>query len=110
VILHGASRSWEFGYREELQTLSNDSSWFCYIPTISRPWEDRSWKGEVGRVDDVLRKHLDRVGFDPATATVYLCGQPQMILNAKGILHRRGFAKECIREELYWAPASGEKT
>jgi hypothetical protein len=27
-----------------------------------------------------------------------------MIENAKGVLRRRGFAKEFIREEIYWVP------
>lgn len=109
VILHAASRSWEFAYRDELETLSNDSSWFRYVPTISRPWEDPSWKGEVGRIEDVLRKHLDALGFVPPTTTTYLCGHPEMILNAKGILARRGFQKEFIREEVYWVPEKGGK-
>jgi len=109
VIVHGASRSWEFAYRDELEALSNDSGWFRYVPTISRPWEDPTWKGEVGRIEDVLRKHLDVLGFEPSTTTTYLCGHPQMILNAKGILERRGFHKEFIREEIYWVPKKGEK-
>jgi len=27
-----------------------------------------------------------------------------MIANSKGILERRGFPKESIREEVYWVP------
>jgi ferredoxin--NADP+ reductase len=109
VVLHAASRSWEFAYHDELEALSNDSSWFRYIPTISRPWEDPSWKGEVGRIEDVLRRHLDALGFEPSATTTYLCGHPQMILNAKGILERRGFQREFIREEVYWVPEKGGK-
>lgn len=109
AILHAASRSWEFAYREELEALSNDSSWFRYVPTISRPWEDPTWKGEVGRIEDVLRKHLDVPGFEPSTTTIYLCGHPQMICNAKVILERRGIQKEFIREEIYWVPKKDEK-
>lgn len=108
-ILHGASRSWEFSYREELEQLGQDSDWFRYIPTISRPWEDPSWKGEVGRVEDVLRKYLDVLRFDPATTTVYLCGHPQMIANSKAIVERRGFPKEAVRQEIYWVPKKGPK-
>jgi ferredoxin--NADP+ reductase len=107
VILHGASRSWEFAYQDELQALSNDSSWFRYIPTVSRPWEDAAWKGEIGRIEDVLRKHLDALGFVPSSTTTYLCGHPQMILNANTILGRRGFSKEFIRQEVYWVPEKG---
>jgi len=109
VILHSASRSHEFAYREEMEALSKESKWLAYIPTISRPWEDSSWEGEVGRAEDVLRKFLDNLKLGPSNTTVYLCGHPQMIVNAQGILERRGFGKEQIRQELYWVPKNDEK-
>lgn len=102
VVLQAASRSWEFAYREEMEALAKEFNWLKYIPTISRPWEDAAWKGEVGRIEDVLRKYLDALALEPSHATVYLCGHPQMIENAKGILRRRGFSREFIREEIYW--------
>jgi len=103
-VLQGASRSWEFAYRDELETLGQEFPWFQYIPAISRPWEDPEWKGEVGRVEDILRKYLDQLHLDPGLTTVYLCGHPQMIENGKGILRRRGFPKEAVRGEVSWAP------
>jgi ferredoxin--NADP+ reductase len=84
--------------------LAGKYEWLRYIPTVSRPWEDPSWKGEVGRVEDVLRKYLDTLGLEPSNTTAYLCGHPQMIENSKGILQRRGFPKESLREEIYWIP------
>ena len=103
VVLQAASRSWEFAYRDELETLAQEFTWISYIPTISRPWEDPEWKGEVGRVEDVLRKYIDDLKLAPSQTSVYLCGHPQMIENGRGILRRRGFAKESIRGEVYWA-------
>jgi NAD(P)H-flavin reductase len=35
----------------------------------------------------------------------YLCGHPEMIERSKGILRRKGFPKEAIREEIYWVRA-----
>ena len=102
VVLQAASRSWEFAYRSELEALSKPGSWLHYVPTVSRPWEDPAWKGEVGRAEDVIRKYMDLSGFDSSNTTVYVCGHPAMIENAKGIFKRRGFAKESIREEVYW--------
>ncbi len=110
VLMQGASRSWEFAYREELEALSKESNWLRYIPTVSRPWEDAAWKGEVGRIEDVLRKYLDSLELEPSTTTTYLCGHPKMIENSRAILKRRGFAKESIREELYWVPKKEEKS
>jgi ferredoxin--NADP+ reductase len=105
VLLQAASRSWEFAYREELFRLAQDASWLQYIPTVSRPWEDPGWQGEMGRAEDVLRKYADNLHLDPADTTAYLCGHPGMIENARGILQRRGFAKGSVREEQYWVPA-----
>jgi ferredoxin--NADP+ reductase len=104
VVLQAASRSWEFAYRDELEALAKEFPWFKYVPTVSRPAEDSEWHGEVGRVEDVLRKYVDEMKLLPSNTTVYLCGHPQMIENSKGILRRRGFAKEHIRGEVYWAP------
>ncbi|HEV1996117.1 MAG TPA: FAD-binding oxidoreductase [Candidatus Acidoferrum sp.] len=108
-LLNGASRSWEFGYREEMERFAAELPWFKYVPTISRPWEDAAWRGETGRVEDLIRKYADQWECDPASTTGYLCGHPQMIEHGKGILQRRGFAKESLREEIYWIPekASG---
>ena len=106
-LLNGASRSWEFGYREEMERFAAELPWFTYVPTVSRPWEDPNWRGETGRVEDLIRKYADQWECDPASTTGYMCGHPQMIEHGKGILLRRGFAKESLREEIYWIP---EKT
>ena len=101
TLLHAVSRSWEFAYRDELVALAEEFRWLTYLPTISRPWEDREWQGEVGRAEDVLRKYIDHLALPPEVTTVYLCGHPQMIENSRGILRRRGFAKDFVRSEIY---------
>jgi ferredoxin--NADP+ reductase len=106
-LLNGASRSWEFGYLEELQKFATEVPWFKYVPTVSRPWEDEKWKGETGRVEDVLRKYTDMWGFG-ANAIAYLCGHPGMVEGSKGILKRIGFAKEELKEEIYWIPSKAK--
>ena len=32
-LIDGASRSWELGYREELEKLAAEFSWLTYVPT-----------------------------------------------------------------------------
>jgi ferredoxin--NADP+ reductase len=103
-VINAASRSWEFGYREELEKAAGCLPWLTYVPTISRPWEDADWQGETGRVEDLLRKYADTWNLGPSNTTAYLCGHPQMIENSKGILQRQRFAKETVREEVYWIP------
>jgi len=107
--LQGASRSWEFGYREELERYSNDAPWFKYVATVSRPWEDLDWKGETGRVDDLLRKYADRWGLRSEETTGYLCGHPTMVENCRGILQRAGWKKDAVFEEVYFQEARGER-
>jgi ferredoxin--NADP+ reductase len=102
VLLHGASVSQEFGYLEEMRELERDVDWFSYIPTISRPWLDPEWPGEVGRVEDVVRKHADSLGLQPGGACAFICGNPQMIDNVRGVMRRRGFPDSAVHEEQYW--------
>ena len=104
-LINGASRSWEFGYREEVERIAAEVPWLTYVPTISRPWEDPDWRGEVGRVEEIIRKYSDQWGLTGADTTGYLCGHPDMIEMGKGVLKRRGFAKESLKEEVYWIPA-----
>jgi ferredoxin/flavodoxin---NADP+ reductase len=100
--LQGASRSWEFGYRDELERYATEVPWFKYVATVSRPWEDENWKDETGRVDDLLRKYADSWGLRPESTTAYLCGHPNMVENARGILQRAGWKKDATFEELYF--------
>jgi ferredoxin/flavodoxin---NADP+ reductase len=105
-LLNGASRPWEFGYKDELLRLAQQAPWFKYVPTVSRPWDHADWPGEIGRADDVLRKYADQWGLDASNTVAYLCGHPDMIANSKAILKRRGFVdREAIKEEIYWVPA-----
>ena len=104
-LINGASRSWEFGYHDELAQFAATLPWFQYVPTVSRPWEDNAWTGETGRVDDLLRKYADMWKLAPDNCVLYLCGHPEMIEHGKGIFKRRGFQKEAMKEEIYWIPS-----
>ena len=102
LVIHGASQSADFGpYRSELEALSR-AGWLTYIPTVSRPWAEASWKGETGRVEDIVRKHADRIGFDQSNSVAYACGHPQMVANIKEILARARFREDQIKEEKYF--------
>jgi ferredoxin--NADP+ reductase len=103
-LLNGASRPWEFGYREEMEAVAKQVPWFRCIFTASRPWEDETWKGEIGRVDELIRKYADQWGCTAENSIGYLCGHPDMIEHGKGILKRVGFKKENLKEEVYWIP------
>src|SRR5256886_11649368 len=84
--LQAASRSWEFGYREELERYAGEVPWFKYVTTVSRPWEDLAWKGETGRADDLLREYDGEWGVRGEGTTRYLCGHPVMGEDRRGLL------------------------
>lgn len=109
-LINGASRSWEYGYREEIERLAAAVPWLTYVPTVSRPEEDTSWKGETGRVEDIIRKYTDLWRLSGADTCCYLCGHPQMIEDGMGILERRGFSKKFLKRELYWVPPKSSQS
>jgi ferredoxin/flavodoxin---NADP+ reductase len=100
--IQGASRSSEFGYRDELERVAAEVPWLKYVPTISRPWEDESWNGEKGRVDDLIRKFTDLWNLKPEETTAYLCGNPAMVENGRAILLRAGWKKDALQDEAYF--------
>jgi ferredoxin--NADP+ reductase len=107
--LQGASHAVEFGYREELERYASEAPWFKYVPTVSRAWEETQWNGEVGRVDDLLRKYTEMWGLRPEQTSIYLCGHPKMIENSRGVFERGGWKKDALMEEAYFQVASNEK-
>ena len=102
--IQGGSRSWEFGYREEMEKFAAEVPWFKYVSTISRPWEDEKWSGQTGRVDDLVRQYATEWGLKPSETTGYLCGHPNMVENCRGILQRAGWQKGSMFEEVYFQP------
>ena len=60
-------------------------------------------EGRTGRIEDVMRKHADQLGFDHSNSVAYACGHPQMVANVKAILARARFRKDQIKEEKYFS-------
>ncbi len=112
VVLHGARYSWDLGYRTELTMLSRRCSNMTYVPTVSRPAGDPSWKGLTGYVQDVLEsgavERMSGLEFRPDRFHVFLCGNPAMIEASKALLVRRGFVPDRkgsvgnLHVEEYW--------
>jgi ferredoxin/flavodoxin---NADP+ reductase len=107
--VQGASRSREFGYRDELEKYAGEAPWLKYVPTVSRPWEDLEWTGEKGRVDDLIRKYADLWGLRPEETTAYLCGHPSMVETGRGILQRAGWKKDGMQDEVYFPAGKATK-
>ena len=101
-VLQGASYVDEFTYKDELEGLArNYPGTIVYVPTISRPTEDKNsaWRGVTGRVNAIVEERIDTDGLDPKSTLVYACGHPGMIEDVNERLNPRGFK---IKEERYW--------
>jgi ferredoxin--NADP+ reductase len=105
VVLHGCSYVDELGYREELEDLERDRAYpLTYVPTISRPNDPRNagWTGRTGRAEHVVREVCRDLHLRPDQTVVYICGNPDMILNAESVLMEGGFPEFHVKKELYW--------
>ena len=79
----------ELGYRDLLEGWQADGSYpVTYVPTISRPDDPRNagWTGRTGRVEAVVRSVCRDLHLRPEKTVVYICGNPDMILNVEGVL------------------------
>ncbi|MEG3641286.1 ferredoxin--NADP reductase [Magnetococcus sp. PR-3] len=84
AVVHGASYSWDLGYRTELEGLTRQCDHFRYVPVVSRPQDDKDWAGRTGRLNEWVenKKALEEAcGFplDPAHTHIFLCGNPGMV-------------------------------
>lgn len=112
VVLHGVRYSWDLGYLGELETLSRLCPNFTYIPSITRPEQDPTFKGYIGRIQTLLEQGIvekeSGVTMDPIKTEVFLCGNPEMVKGATMLLQGKGYTpkgangKATIHVEEYW--------
>ena len=117
LVLHGASYVDELSYKDllsdlEMETLDNGKDkWnFTYRATISRPqeWFNRSWGGQVGRVETFLRPKegglspLEELIGDKITkdnTIFYICGWQGTIDGVMDFMKPKGFVTEHEKRE-----------
>jgi ferredoxin-NADP reductase len=105
VMLHGCSYADELGYRDELEAHERDGTYpVTYVPTISRPNDPRNagWTGRTGRAERVVHDVCRDLDLRPEQTVVYICGNPDMIINAEAVLMEDGFPEFHVKKELYW--------
>ncbi|HEY7025541.1 MAG TPA: FAD-binding oxidoreductase [Candidatus Limnocylindrales bacterium] len=105
VMLNGSSYVDELGYRDQLEAWQADGTYpVTYIPTISRPDDPRNegWQGRSGRVENVVLDVCHELNLRPEETVVYICGNPDMIINVEELLMGAGFPEFHVKKELYW--------
>ena len=108
VVLHGASFVDELGYRDELEGLETGGAYpLTYVPTVSRPNDPRNagWTGRTGRVEHVVKSVCKDLHLRADRTVVYICGNPEMIINVETVLMDLGFPEFHVKKELYWPKA-----
>lgn len=106
VLVHGARRTDQLAYREELAAESRVS----YVPSVSR--EPDAPGAQHGRVTALLEsgalEQAAGVELSAARSHVMLCGNPEMIAEMSALLDARGLKKHRQRRpghvttESYW--------
>jgi ferredoxin--NADP+ reductase len=112
IVLHGASYVDELSYKQLFTDLEIESldrgrdQWnFRYRAAISRPqeWFNRSWSGQVGRVETFLRtkdgdpsplEQLVGEKITPENTMFYICGWQGTIDGCMDYLSAKGFVTE----------------
>ena len=105
VLLNGCSYQDELGYRSELERWQQDPAYkLTYLPSISRPTDPRNagWTGLTGRAEHIVWDVCREQGLRPDETVVYICGNPEMILNVERALMDHGFPEFHVKKELYW--------
>ncbi len=101
VVVHGVAFVDELAYRDHLGLLHSQGA-VSYLPIVSRAGETphRAWDGAHGRTTHVLPGLFE--DLDPLSTVAYLCGNPAMIEDARGVLGRIGLPSAAIITERYW--------
>ena len=108
VMLHGVSHDHDLAWREQLTELHDGGGFpLRYVGTVSRPQNCPDWTGCTGRVEAIVESQLDEFELTPESATIYLCGNPDMVSAVEAVAEERGFPGEQVRKELYWPKGRG---
>ena len=112
VVVHGARYSWDLGYRTELTGLARHCGNFHYVPVITRPQEDVTWRGRSGYLQNVVASSAieEETGLPltPENFDIFLCGNPGMIETVISWAEARGFVRDkghdigTLHTEEYW--------
>ncbi len=94
-----------FGERHREDLIGHDEflawtkAWpaFHFLPVLSRPPADGSWKGAVGHVQETVRDRFP----DLSNAHVYLCGVPEMVNDTQALCAKLGCPNDQVFVERY---------
>ena len=101
-VMEGASHQDEFVYDSELLRRADElPDMLTFIPTVSRPQAERnrSWSGQIGRVNTIVEEYLAKWSLPKDDTLIYLCGNPGMIEDVKDRFGTKGWN---VMDERFW--------
>lgn len=97
TLIFGVRHEDEVFYADEFRALEKKHPNFGFFPTVSRPRDSKSWTGDVGYVQETLRKQIK----DPVNRRIFVCGLIPMIEAVEKAASDIGFDKKQIHYEKY---------
>jgi len=105
-VVMGAQNESGLLYESDFVALDNQYKNFHYVPCLSRQTRSNpSLNDQSGYVQTYLAGH----DFDTENDIAYLCGNPNMVDEAFGLLKEKGMPVPLIKREKYISPATKKK-
>lgn len=104
TVVHGVRYPSDFAYSDELMSYQQSGKGLLYLPIASRAGDE--YAGRKGRIQRLFEDQV--VVPNPATDSVFLCGNPAMIEDLERHLTERGFILHSkkspgnLHVEKYW--------
>lgn len=112
AVVHSAHIAADLGYHDELLSFAKRDANFRYVPTLTREPADSGWSGLRVRVQKLFEPETFREVFGrefrPEGTKLFICGNPQMIVELSEELGQRGLRPHRrktpghIHTERYW--------
>jgi ferredoxin-NADP reductase len=98
LMFYSNRRPEDAAFLDELQRLEKEHPRFTLVATMTQmPNSDRSWKGEVGKIDlEMIGRYLK--GSDPV---YFIAGPPGMVNALHEMLRKGGVDEKSIRTEQF---------
>lgn len=110
VLVHGVRRTEELTYQEMIQSINDEhGEQFEYAPFVSRETADFAISGRIpAAIEDGRLEQFADLNIMQGKSQVMLCGNPDMVKDARTVLQDRGLTKNLrrtpgnISTENYW--------
>ncbi|MFA6992041.1 MAG: FAD-dependent oxidoreductase [Candidatus Gracilibacteria bacterium] len=95
-LIFGVRHIKDIFYKDFFEELAKKHPNFKFTLTLSQP-ENDSWKGEKGRVTNILEK----MEIDKDTTSGYICGLKEMVTDCTTMLAQKGVPTDRVYSEKY---------